>query len=297
MASLQDKKIKDTYAGLIKTEDNDVLGVNQKEITDGSGNGSGIHIDVNGNLKAEGILEFGSLKDTAENITISKFVDEADGIASNDNDTSIPTTAAVKNYVDSNVTAQDLDFSGDSGTGAVDLDSQSLNLVGANGVATSAVGQTITIDTSSLDDRLTTAELDIDTNSSGISTEVSNRTSADTTLQNNINSEAATRIANDNTLQSNIDSEESARIAADASLQSQISSNDTDIATNAANIATNATNISSNDIDIASLIAKANASFQAIGIALDYSNRVAFDGGFTESTRCIMEKAEDLILE
>ena len=184
---------------------------------------------------------------------------------------------------------QDLDFTGDSGTGAVELDSQTLNLVGTNGVQTTASGQTITIDTSSLDTRLTTAEADIDTNTATITTEetariaadttlqtnidaeATTRGSADTTLQTNIDSEAATRLANDNTLQSNIDAEAATRLAndntlqgnidteastrssADTALQGQIDSNDTDIATNAANIATNTTNISSNDTDISGL--------------------------------------------
>lgn len=54
--------------------------------------------------------------------------------------------AATKAYVDSQLTAEDLDFAGDSGTGAVDLDSQSLTIAGtANEVVTSASGQTITI--------------------------------------------------------------------------------------------------------------------------------------------------------
>ena len=44
-------------------------------------------------------LAFGSLKDTGENITITKFVDEADGLINNDNDTTIPTSAAVIDYV------------------------------------------------------------------------------------------------------------------------------------------------------------------------------------------------------
>ena len=47
-------------------------------------------------------LEFDSLKDLGESITITKFVDEADGISNNDNDTTIPTSAAVKDYVDNN---------------------------------------------------------------------------------------------------------------------------------------------------------------------------------------------------
>jgi len=67
-------------------------------------------------------------------------------LASNDDDTAFPTAAAVIDYVDAQVTAQDLDFAGDSGTGAVDLDSQSLTISGtANEIETSASGQTITI--------------------------------------------------------------------------------------------------------------------------------------------------------
>ena len=71
---------------------------------------------------------------------------ESEGIGSNDNDTSIPTSAAVKDYVDTNITAQDLDVAGDSGTGAVDLDSQSLTIAGTtNEIETVASNQTITI--------------------------------------------------------------------------------------------------------------------------------------------------------
>ena len=74
------------------------------------------------------------------------MVTEAEGIGSNDNDTTVPTSAAVKDYVDTNVTAQDLDGAGDSGTFAVDLDSQSLTIAGtANEIETSASGQTLTV--------------------------------------------------------------------------------------------------------------------------------------------------------
>jgi hypothetical protein len=85
------------------------------------------------------------------NVEVADFaaaaiVVEGEGIGSNDNDTTLPTSAAVKDYVDSQVTAQDLDFSGDSGTGSVDLDSQSLTIAGtANEVETSGSGQTLTI--------------------------------------------------------------------------------------------------------------------------------------------------------
>ncbi len=97
------------------------------------------------NLTASGIVSFGTLTDSGESIAITKFVDESDGIGSNDNDTSIPTSAAVKNYVDTNITAQDLDVAGDSGTGAIDLDSQSLTIAGGTGLTSAASGQTVTV--------------------------------------------------------------------------------------------------------------------------------------------------------
>ena len=47
--------------------------------------------------------------------------------------------------IDQNISAQDLDGATDSGTVAVDLDTQSLTVAGSNGIATSGSGQTITI--------------------------------------------------------------------------------------------------------------------------------------------------------
>ena len=146
MASLFNTKISNTYVGLLKMSDNLVLSSTLREISDGSGNASGVFLNTSGDLKASGILEFGSLKDTGENITITKFVDEADGIANNDNDTSIPTSGAIIDYVAARITLEDLDFSGDSGTGSVDLDSQVFAIVGtANEIETSAGSQQLQI--------------------------------------------------------------------------------------------------------------------------------------------------------
>ena len=61
-------------------------------------------------------------------------------------DDTLASAKAIKAYVDSQVTAQDLDFAGDSGTGAVDLDSQTFTIAGTEAeIVTSASGQTITI--------------------------------------------------------------------------------------------------------------------------------------------------------
>lgn len=143
--SLTNKNIKDTYKGLLKTADNNEV-TSEVEITDGDGNQTGVYLNTDGSVKATGTVSFGEIKDSGEDITVTKFVDEADGIGNNDNDTTIPTSAAVKDYVDTNVTAQDLDFEGDTGTGAVDLDSQLLDIAGGTGITTSAEDQTLTID-------------------------------------------------------------------------------------------------------------------------------------------------------
>ena len=65
---------------------------------------------------------------------------------SSDSAVHLATQQSIKAYVDSQVTAQDLDFAGDSGTGQVDLDSQTFTIAGTvNEIETSAVDQTITI--------------------------------------------------------------------------------------------------------------------------------------------------------
>ena len=77
-------------------------------------------------------------------VSVTAILDE-DNMAS-DSDTALATQQSIKAYVDAQVTAQDLDFAGDSGTGAVDLDSQTFTIAGtANEIETSASGQTITV--------------------------------------------------------------------------------------------------------------------------------------------------------
>ena len=87
---------------------------------------------------------------TVSNIEVDNFkataiVTEAEGVASSDNDTSLPTTAAVKDYVDAQVTASDLDFQADTGGAlAIDLDSETLTFTGGTGVDTSGSGNAVT---------------------------------------------------------------------------------------------------------------------------------------------------------
>ena len=86
-------------------------------------------------------LTFGSLDDGTINITA--FVDEDN--MSSDSATLVPTQQSVKAYVDSQVTAQDLDVTTDSGTIAIDLDSETLTVSGGTGLDSSATGNAITV--------------------------------------------------------------------------------------------------------------------------------------------------------
>ena len=76
-------------------------------------------------------------------VNTSLFLDEDD--MSTNSATKGVTQQSVKAYVDTKVTAEDLDTAGNSGTGSVDLDSQSLTVSGDGTILTStASGQGIT---------------------------------------------------------------------------------------------------------------------------------------------------------
>ena len=142
MASLFNTKISETYSGLIKTLDTTaVTTATLKLLSDGNGTSLGLSVNNQGDFKVNAILEWGSLKDTGTGITITNFVDSTATLASNKNDTTIPTSKAVSDYVDAQVGASDLDFSGDTGTGAVILSSETFAVTGtANQIETTASG-------------------------------------------------------------------------------------------------------------------------------------------------------------
>lgn len=95
---------------------------------------------------------------TISNIEVDNFkgsavVTSSESVSDNDNDTSFMTSATVIDYVASQITLEDLDFSGDSGTGSVDLNSQTFAITGDTGITTTASGQGLSID---LDDTAVT---------------------------------------------------------------------------------------------------------------------------------------------
>ena len=144
MASLANQTISSTYDGLIKTSTDQPVPISGVQLLeDGVGNSLALSIG----RANQGVTITGTVTADTVTGTISATSVLADGVTATtqslgDNSTKVATTA----YVDAQVTAEDLDFAGDSGTGAVDLDSQSLTIAGtANEIETSASGQTITI--------------------------------------------------------------------------------------------------------------------------------------------------------
>jgi len=75
---------------------------------------------------------------------ITAIADE-DNMSSN-SATALATQQSIKAYVDSQVTAQDLDFQGDSGGALnIDLDSETMTIAGGTGIDTSGSGNTLTV--------------------------------------------------------------------------------------------------------------------------------------------------------
>lgn len=76
--------------------------------------------------------------------TVTTILDE--DTFSTDSDTALATQQSIKAYVDSQVTAQDLDFQGDSGGAlSIDLDSETLTVAGGTGIDTTGATNTLTV--------------------------------------------------------------------------------------------------------------------------------------------------------
>jgi fibronectin-binding autotransporter adhesin len=87
-----------------------------------------------------GDITYANLSDGT--ITITAFADEDD--MSSDSATLVPTQQSVKAYVDAQVTAQDLDIVGDTGTDSIDLDSETITFTGGTGITSVVTTGTVT---------------------------------------------------------------------------------------------------------------------------------------------------------
>ena len=112
----------------ISSDDSSIININEGLVVDGT-------------LNVSGATTLSTSLALATGATVTGIDNGALGSSA----TLLATQGAIKTYVDSQVTAQDLDLAGDSGTGAVDLDSQSLTIAGGTGLTSVAGSQTVTL--------------------------------------------------------------------------------------------------------------------------------------------------------
>ena len=99
-------------------------------------------VQINEGLNVSGATTLSTSLALATGATVTGIDNGALGSSA----TLLATQGAIKTYVDAQVTAQDLDFAGDSGGAQnVDLDSQSLTIAGGTGISSVGSAQTITL--------------------------------------------------------------------------------------------------------------------------------------------------------
>ncbi len=87
--------------------------------------------------------KFSSVNIAGDGATVTGIKDEDD--MASDSAVKLATQQSIKAYVDSQVTAQDLDITTDSGTIDIDLDSETLTVAGGAGLDTAASSTTVTV--------------------------------------------------------------------------------------------------------------------------------------------------------
>mgnify|MGYP003970238883 CR=1 FL=1 len=118
----------------ISSDDSSLININEGLVVDGT-------LNVSGAATITGATTLSTSLALATGATVTGIDNGALGSSA----TLLATQGAIKTYVDSQVTAQDLDLAGDSGTGAVDLDSQSLTIAGGTGLTSVAGSQTVSL--------------------------------------------------------------------------------------------------------------------------------------------------------
>ena len=103
---------------------------------------SGTTGQFNTSLNVDGGIEFNSLSGTGS-VAITDILDQDD--MSGNSATALATQQSIKAYVDTQITAEDLDITTDSGTIAIDLDSETLTVSGGTGLDSSATGNAVTL--------------------------------------------------------------------------------------------------------------------------------------------------------
>lgn len=184
-------------------------------------NGGTIDATVIGGSTAAAITGTTVIANTSINIagdgaTVTGIKDE-DDMASN-SATKLATQQSIKAYVDAQVTAQDLDFAGDSGGAQnVDLDSQSLTFTGGTGIDTTGSAQTVTF---AIDSTVATLTGSQTLTNKTLTSPVLNTGISGTAFldEDNMVSNSATKVASQQSIKAYVDTEVASVPAGDVTL-------------------------------------------------------------------------------
>ena len=138
-------------------------------------------------------------------ISGSAFLDE-DNMASN-SATKLASQQSIKAYVDSTVTAQDLDFQGDTGGALnIDLDSETLTLAGGTGIDTTGAGNGVTF---AIDSTVTTLTGSQTLTNKILTSPVLNSTISGTSIkdEDNMSSDSASHLATQQSIKAYVDTQ------------------------------------------------------------------------------------------
>jgi len=205
---------KDLY--LDGTANIDALVADTADINGGTVDGTVIGGSTAAAVTGTTVVANTSINIAGDGATVTGIKDE-DDMASN-SATKLATQQSIKAYVDSQVTAQDLDFAGDSGGAQnVDLDSQSLTFTGGTGIDTTGSSQTVTFAIDSTVATLTGSQtLTNKTLTSPIlNTGISGTAFLD---EDNMASNSATKVASQQSIKAYVDTEVAAVPAGDVTL-------------------------------------------------------------------------------
>ena len=142
-------------------------------------------------------------------VTGTSIKDEDD--MSSDSASHLATQQSIKAYVDSQVTAQDLDFQGDSGGAlSIDLDSETLDIAGGTGIDTSGSGNTLTV---AIDSTVATLTGSQTLTNKTLTSAVLNGTISGTSIkdEDNMSSDSASHLATQQSIKAYVDSQVTAQ--------------------------------------------------------------------------------------
>ena len=205
---------KDLY--LDGTANIDALVADTADINGGTVDGTVIGGSTAAAVTGTTVVANTSINIAGDGATVTGIKDEDD--MSSNSATKLATQQSIKAYVDSQVTAQDLDFAGDSGGAQnVDLDSQSLTFTGGTGIDTTGSSQTVTFAIDSTVATLTGSQtLTNKTLTSPIlNTGISGTAFLD---EDNMASNSATKVASQQSIKAYVDTEVAAVPAGDVTL-------------------------------------------------------------------------------